>query len=37
MSLKINQSIYPYTEQVKNFPVYLAGMGGTVIITNRSG
>lgn len=29
MPSKINQSIYPYVEQVKNLPVYLTGIGGT--------
>ncbi len=29
MSSKVNQSIYPYIEQVKNLPVYLTGIGGT--------
>lgn len=28
MSVKMNSFIYPYTEQVKNLPVYLAGIGG---------
>lgn len=29
MSVKMNGFIYPYTEQVKNFPIYLTGIGGT--------
>ncbi len=29
MSSRINRSIYPYVEQVKNLPVYLTGIGGT--------
>lgn len=29
MSAKINSYIYPYTEQVKNLPVFLTGIGGT--------
>lgn len=29
MPVKINSSIYPYTEQVKNLPVFLTGIGGT--------
>lgn len=28
MPIKMNSFIYPYTEQVKNLPVYLAGIGG---------
>lgn len=28
MSVKMNSYIYPYTEQVKNLPVYLTGIGG---------
>lgn len=28
MSVKMNSFIYPYTEQVKNLPVYLTGIGG---------
>ncbi|MBR4112018.1 MAG: AraC family transcriptional regulator [Ruminiclostridium sp.] len=26
---KINQWMYPYTEQVKNYPIFLTGIGGT--------
>ena len=29
MSAKINQYFYPYIGQVKDLPVYLAGIGGT--------
>ncbi len=29
MTVKINQHTYPFTEQVKNLPVYLTGIGGT--------
>lgn len=29
MPVKMNSYIYPYTEQVKNLPVYLTGIGGT--------
>ncbi len=29
MAVVINQNEYPYTEQVKNLPVYLTGIGGT--------
>ncbi|MCH5348633.1 MAG: AraC family ligand binding domain-containing protein, partial [Oscillospiraceae bacterium] len=29
MAVKMNSYIYPYTEQVKNLPVYLTGIGGT--------
>lgn len=29
MSVKMNSFIYPYTEQVKNLPVFLTGIGGT--------
>ncbi len=29
MSPKVNQSMYPYIEQVKNLPFYLTGIGGT--------
>ena len=29
MSVVINQNQYPYTEQVKDLPVYLTGIGGT--------
>lgn len=29
MSAKMNSFIYPYTEQVKNLPVFLTGIGGT--------
>ena len=29
MPSKVNQSIYPYIEQVKNLPLYLTGIGGT--------
>ncbi len=28
MSVKMNSFIYPYTEQLKNLPVYLTGIGG---------
>ena len=29
MAVTINQNVYPNTEQVKNLPVYLTGIGGT--------
>ena len=29
MMIKINQHAYPFTEQVKNLPIYLSGIGGT--------
>lgn len=29
MTVKINQHVYPFIEQVKNLPVYLTGIGGT--------
>lgn len=29
MSAKVNSFIYPYTEQVRNLPVFLTGIGGT--------
>ena len=28
MPVKMNSFIYPYTDQVKNLPVYLTGIGG---------
>lgn len=29
MAVKVNSNMYPYTEQVKNLPVFLTGIGGT--------
>lgn len=29
MPVKMNSSVYPYTEQVRNLPVFLTGIGGT--------